>query len=314
LKIYQKNSDLCNKLIEIFYRINDEENTDKVDDLRKEVKSFKNIYSEAGDILKKNEYNPIHFYGVLFCYLHYYDKINFPKMIEDFSEGNSDTLYEILIQYHSHFMNPLKQNQKFYDGFVKYALKKEKDLKEFKLVLNYVEDIETFLFVINSNIEGIFQKYEKLKDDPLKMTASLKLVKYKVENQNKVGKEGDKKNNKEDSGDEGEISNEDDTKGLENADKIENECHIIIELIKKIIAFSKKEQILAIYLKSTFWINLIKEYNIPDWENINNIFKLREVYKEYNGLVNEINEIFKDEEKDSKKKIKSKIEMLLKMI
>ena len=63
-----------------------------------------------------------------------YDKAYFPKMIEEFSEGNSDTLYEILIQYYSHFMNPLKQSQNFYNDFVKYALKKEKDLKNFKLI------------------------------------------------------------------------------------------------------------------------------------------------------------------------------------
>ena len=63
-----------------------------------------------------------------------YDKAYFPKMIEEFSEGNSDTLYEILIQYYSHFMNPLKQSQNFYNDFIKYALKKEKDLKNFKLI------------------------------------------------------------------------------------------------------------------------------------------------------------------------------------
>ena len=56
LKIYE-NKDLCNKLIEIFYRVNEEENTDKVIDLRKEVKSFNNIYSNARDILEENNYN-----------------------------------------------------------------------------------------------------------------------------------------------------------------------------------------------------------------------------------------------------------------
>ena len=107
-------------------------------------------------------------------------------MIEEFSEGNSEILYEILIQYYSHFMNPLKQNQKFYNEFVLYALKKEKDLKIFKRILNYIEDIETFLFVINSNMEKIFQRYDKLKTDSIKMTASLKLVKHKIEKAKKV--------------------------------------------------------------------------------------------------------------------------------
>ena len=288
LKIYQNNKDLCSKLLEIFYKINEEENTDREKDLKKELKSFRDIYSNAKDIIKERGYDKIHFYGVLFCYLHYYDKTNFPKMIEEFSEGNSDILYEILIQYYSHFMNPLKQSQKFYNGFIAYALKKDKELKIFKRVLNYIEDIESFLFAINSNIGKIFQAYEKFKTDPIKMNASLKLVKYKVENCKKVGKEENKSN--EISDDESEISNQDDTKGLEDAEKIENECGTIIKLIEEIIKFSHKEKILAIYLNSTFWINLIKEYNIPDWENINNIFKLRMLYRKYNNLVNTLYE------------------------
>ena len=299
LKIYEENKDLCNKLIKIFYNINEEENNDKVNDLKKEVKSFEDIYVNAREILEKNKYNPIYFYGVLFCYLHYYDKDNFPKMIEEFSEGNSDILYEILIQYYSHFMSPLKQSQNFYNGLVKYALKKEKDLKNFKLILNYVEDIETFLLVINSNIEEIFQRYDdKLKTNPIKMTENLKLVK-KIENLKKVGIEEKEKKIQEDSDDEVDIFDEDDRKGLNDADYLENECDNIIKLIKGIIDYSNKEVILVIYLKSTFWINLIKEYNIPDLENINNIFKLRMLYKEYNNLVNIIYEY---EPKDSKKK------------
>jgi hypothetical protein len=301
LKIYE-NKDLCNKLIEIFYRVNEEENTDKVIDLRKEVKSFNNIYSNARDILEENNYNPIYFYGVLFCYLHFYDKANFPKMIEEFSQGNSDTLYEILIQYNSHFINPLKQSQEFYNRFVKYALRKEMDLKNFKIILNYVEDIETFLLVINSNIKEIFQSYEELKTNPIKISSNLKLVKKKIENLKKVVKEEkeEKKIIKEDSDEEGDISDEDDRKALD-IDKIENECSNIIKLTKDIIAFSHKEKFLALYLRSTFWINLINEYNIPDWENINNIFNLRKLYKEYSKLVNTI---YEDEAKDSNKKKK----------
>lgn len=161
LKIYQKNKDLCSKLIEMFYRINEEDNTDREKDLKKELKSFTDIYSKAKDILEENKYEPIYFYGILFCYLHYYDKANFPKIIEEFSVGNSKILYEILIQYNSHFMNPLKQNKEFFNRFIQYALKNDKELKIFKRILNYIEDIESFLFAINSNIVLIFKKYEK---------------------------------------------------------------------------------------------------------------------------------------------------------
>ena len=65
------------------------------------------------------------------------------------------------------------------------------------------------------------------------MTASLKLFKYKVEITKKVdNKEG--KNN-ESSDEESEVSDQDDKKGLENTEKIENECDNIIKLIKDII-------------------------------------------------------------------------------
>ena len=47
LKIYEKSSKLCNKLIEIFYNINEKGTTDKVDDLKKELKTFRDIYSNA---------------------------------------------------------------------------------------------------------------------------------------------------------------------------------------------------------------------------------------------------------------------------
>ncbi len=77
------------------------------------------------------------------------------------------------------------------------------------------------------------------------MTASLKLVKKKIENIKKVGKEEKDKKIKEDSDDEGDISDEDDRKELDDADKIENECGNIIKLIKGIIAFSNKEKIFS---------------------------------------------------------------------
>ena len=60
-------------------------------------------------------------------------------------------------------MNPLKQNKDYFNRLIQYALKNDKELKIFKRILNYIEDIESFLFAINSNIFLIFQKYEKLK-------------------------------------------------------------------------------------------------------------------------------------------------------
>ena len=312
LKIYENNKELCSKLIEIFYKINDKENTDKVKDLKKELKSFKDIYSNARYILKEKNYDPIHFYGIIFCYLHFYDKNDFPKMIEEFSEGNSENLYEILIQYSSHFINPLKQKQKFYDNFVRYTLKKEKKLKHFKQVLKYIEDIETYLFVINSNKKEILEKYDKLRSDPLKIPSNLKLIKYSINYTEKVEANTKKITSNKNSDDE---SDEDDANGLEQMKNIENECDKIKVLINEIIEYSKvpkcdsvekstpseakkidiAQGVLVIYLRSIFWINLIKEYNYPNWENIRKVHELRELFKSYNVL---INNLYKDNIKD----------------
>ena len=47
---------------------------------------------------------------------------------------------------------------------------------------------------------------------------------------------------------------------------------------------------MAIYLNGSFWLNLIKEYNIPDWGNISYCYKLRKLYKKYKALINSLYE------------------------
>ena len=304
LKIYEKKKGLCDKLIEIFNKINGQDNSEKEIDLKKHLKVFKDIYSNARKIVEQNKYNSIYFYGVLFCYLHFYDKEGFQKIVEEFSKGNSEIIYEILIQYHSHFINPLNQSKEFYNGLVKYFLKKNKNLELFQRILEYVEDIETYLFVINSNKEKIFQIYTELDKDPLKLTSSLKLVKYKVGTIKIIDKEKSKNKYKEGSySEEEDFSDEDNTKELDEVKKIKNECDNIIQLIVDIIGYFKKENIFSLYLKNSFWSNLINEYNNPNWENINNIYKLRELYKEYNNLVNELSNNGRNDIEDIKEDI-----------
>ena len=300
LNIYDKNKDLCNKLIEIFYKINEEENTDKEKNLKKDLNVFNDIYLKAQKIIEENKYNPIYFYGILFCYLHYYDKNNFSAMIKNFSEGNADILYEILMKYYSHFMNPLKQNKEFYNRFIKYVLKKEKKLEILNRVLKYIEDIEAYLFVINENKKEIFEKYGQLKSYPIKLRPNLKLLKYINDKAKKLIKI------KENSDNESEDSDEDNTEGLYGLQVLENECDNIIKLIEGIMEFSKKEKILAIYLKTTFWINIIKEYDIPDWENLIKIHKLRELFKKYHKLINFLYEENIEEDSKNKKNKKKK--------
>ena len=58
------------------------------------------------------------------------------------------------------------------------------------------------------------------------------------------------------------------------------------KLLKNIISYSKEKNTLEVYIKDTFWIKSLKEYDIPDLENINNWFKLRKSFREYNNLIN----------------------------
>ena len=171
-------------------------------------------------------------------------------MIKNFSEGNADDLYEILIQYHSHFMNPLNQSKQFYDGFIKYVIKKEKKFEIFKRAMKYIQDIEAYLFIINENKNQIFDKYKELKIKPIELGPTLKLIKYNI-----VKTIRGEKTNSDNESDE-----EDNTEGLNRLQAVECECDkIIIELIEKLIKFSEKERTLAIYLKVTFWIILINK-------------------------------------------------------
>ena len=294
LKLYESNKSLCDKLMKIFFEINDKENNDKEKDLNKDLKSFQYIYSKAEEIISEKKYDPIHFYGVVFSYLHYYDKKNFSGLIKKFSDGNADILYEILIKYSSHFIYPLNQDQKFFDNFIKYVLKKDYKYLIFKRAMKYIEDIETYIFVINQNKNDIFEKYKELKTKPIELGPNLKLVKHKKDiargNNNPATNEYS--------------DEEDNTPGLNASQAIETECNVIIKLIEDLMKFSKENKILAIYLKVTFWINLIKQYDIPDWENIDKLNNLRELYKKYNDL---INILYEKNDKKKKEDIKSEI-------
>ena len=115
------------------------------------------------------------------------------------------------------------------------------------------------LFIYNkSNIEQIFKKYDKLKIVPNKMTAYLKIVKYKVDKK-KVGTT-DKIENKFN---EHSFRKKMTQKKMEKLNNIIKECDTIVELVEKNNEFSERGKILAIYIKNIFWINLIKEYNNP---------------------------------------------------
>ena len=185
LKLYQRKKELCSLLTDIFKEINAKENTDRDENLAKELETFNQIYSNANNLIKKNKYDPVGFYGIIFCYLSSYDQENFSKIINNFSAGNIHILYEILITYYSHFNINLNQNSEFFNNFLKYAINKLNNFDIFLRILNYIDNIETFLYVINENKEEIYKEYnDELRNKPIILSSNLKLIKKEYQEEN----------------------------------------------------------------------------------------------------------------------------------
>ena len=253
VKIYEQNKRLCSTLIGIFKKINESENSDKDKELISQLDIFNKIYSKAENIIKNNGYEAIDFYGILLCYLSFYDKDNFPQIIKKLYEVKSNVLYEILIIYSSHFVIPLNQVSDFYNNFVKYAIKQGKEFNILERILDYIDDIETILYVINDNKAEIYKKYD-LRFKHFELHNNLRLTKKEYKEKN-INQEKNVKDN-------------------------------MIKLVEEIIEFSFDKQILIIYLKDSFWYNLLNQYNYPDLEYIDKCYQIRILSKKYYKLTN----------------------------
>ena len=253
VQIY-KNKELCPLLMEKFKEMNsktkeNEKNMDRSKDLEQYVKTFKEISSLADNLIESNDYDPIQFYGILLSYLNYYDHKNFLKIFEKLFNERWECLYEILLIYYSHFLNPIKQDLDFFVKFFNYSAS-NKDFNNFENGLNYIRDIETCVIVIEKTKEQIYDKYVNSNNSfkPIKFKANLELIKK------------------------------------EKSKEIEE----IIGAIESIIKYSKEKNALLVYFTSNFWIKILKDYNISDELNIKNCYELREIFIKYNNLVNDI--------------------------
>jgi len=85
-----------------------------------------------------------------------------------------EDLYKILLIYNKHLINPIKQKFEFLNQFICYILKNEK-FDTFKIGINYIKDLETYIAIIAKNKEEIFNTYIKAETD------SKKKEKYYVE-------------------------------------------------------------------------------------------------------------------------------------
>ena len=179
VRIY-KNKQLCPLLMEKFKNMNikikeNENNMDRTKDLEI-LSDFNKISLEADDLIKNNSYDPIQFNGIILCYLNYYDYDKFMNIFNKLFNKNFEVLYEILLIYASHFLNPIKQDLEFFINFISYATFKE--FSFFKNGLSYIRDLETFIIVIQKTKEQIVNKYNKKKVfKPFTLKTKLPLIK-----------------------------------------------------------------------------------------------------------------------------------------
>ena len=103
---------------------------DRKESLKNYISKFSNISSEADNLIKNNGYDTIQFYGIILCYLNYYDYENFQKYFNKLYNEKCDDLYEILLIYDSNLLNPINQDLKFFVKFIKYTVLK-KDFNNF---------------------------------------------------------------------------------------------------------------------------------------------------------------------------------------
>ena len=216
----------------------------------------------------------------------------------------------------------------FLNNFIKYVISN----KEFSVLesgLNYIKDIDTFINVIEKNKEEIFNKYIKSDNSTInikciiKIDNNLKIKSFEKENETEIV-EGNKtktivENNRH------EVENDISRKNIQviqnenkkennsdsvNESKNEIDSNIqkkekksifqIIENIKSIIEFSKKNKTFLVYFTNNFWRYILNNYKIPKQDNIEICFKLREIFIKYYNLVIDV---FK--EKDKKFTIKN---------
>ena len=171
LKIFEK-KELCMELLNIFRKMNEDQkdrtkNIDRKAFLKNYVKDFEEITKpdKLNALIEKNKYGNIEFYGLILCYLNFYNYNSFSSIIKELQEKKSEDLFEILLIYNNHFKNPINQNEKFFYKFINYAIKK-KDFEIFERGLDFIKDLETYITVIEENKEDFHKKYnsEKIKE------------------------------------------------------------------------------------------------------------------------------------------------------
>ena len=266
VNIYEKHKNLCQKLIEEFNKINKEKKNEKNMDRKKELDSYVSIFSTISS--KADDIIKNNAYDPIQFYGIIFSYLNF------YDYENFKKCFEKLYKEKCETLYEILLI--YYSNFLNPI---NQDLTFFGNFIEYTiknkefnlfENSLNYIIYIETFINIIEKKKEKIIE---KYNNEFKIIEIK----------DDLKVNKK-----------------EKRAEIKN----IIEAIKSIINFSKEKQKLLIYLNSNFWINILKHYNEPDALNIDICFELRELLKNYYGL---IKTIFKEEKNDDEKKIKNDI-------
>ena len=167
-KVYQENK-LCKSLLQIFYdmniKIGKEEirnnlNSDRNLELENEFNSLMTkVETESENLIKTNEYPPIHFYGLLICYFNYYDYKTYESLVDKLYKEQPELFYEILLVFFSHFFKPVQRdesNKEIFINFFKYIIYK-KEYSYFKIGLRYISNIDTLIIVNNETKKDIYE-------------------------------------------------------------------------------------------------------------------------------------------------------------
>lgn len=114
-----KKKEICRELLNKFNEMNgnpkdNEKNMDRKKYLKEYTSQFKIILSNSEKIIKKNEYESVQFYGIILCYLNYYDSKQFSLAVKNLFKNRPEDLYEILLIYKTHLIHPINQNFNFF--------------------------------------------------------------------------------------------------------------------------------------------------------------------------------------------------------
>ena len=166
LKVYE-NKKLCTLLLSKFKEFNTNLKSGHKDPQKKNIvlnkslekykDKFNEISKKSNELIIKNEYNSVEFYGLIFCYLNNYEYESFKNLFNTLMNDSKKILYEILLIYLYFFKNPILDNEKFFIQFMEYSVENNtyRDFKE--KCLSYFNDIHLFFVAIDSNKEKIIQ-------------------------------------------------------------------------------------------------------------------------------------------------------------